>query len=194
MPSPTSPHRKQSFFVSLRPCLLPRVRPLQSCGGSTAIFECFSETDPVHVLRHGFDVARLEKDAVPFDEMRLACSQSMCVDLQNTGVHFNQCWREKMLQCKSEEVCVILIVAKERWHTYQSENLKKEKTFELDCFPTVLCAADRYLQSGHTGSREKSMACARRSLISLLTRTHQERFSHFSHTFSFISFINNHIW
>lgn len=45
-------------------------------------------------LQRGFDVARLEKDAVPFDEMRLACSQSMCVDLQNTGVHSNQCWRE----------------------------------------------------------------------------------------------------
>lgn len=137
-------------------------------------------------LQRGFDVARLEKDAVPFDEMRLACSQSMCVDLQNTGVHSNQCWREKILQCKSEEVCIILIGAKERWVTYQPENLK-EKTFELDCFPTVLGTADRHLQRGHTGSRGKSMASACHSLISPLTRTHLERFSHFSHTLSDIS-------
>lgn len=170
--------------MSPRTCLLPRVRPLHSYGGALPFSSASWTLTLCTASQRGFDVTCLENYVAPFNEMRFTFSQSMCVDLWNTGVHSNQCWREKILRCKSEEVCVILIGAKERWVICQPQNLKGEKTFELDCFPTVLCA-DIFKEA--TRSRGKSMESTSHTSISALTRTHLERFSHLSHTLSDIS-------
>lgn len=125
-----------------------------------------------------FNVTYLGNGVAPLTEMRITFSQSVCMDLWNTGVHSNQSWREKILQCKSEEVCIILIAAKERWVICQPQNLK-EKSLKLDCFPTVPCTVERHLQKE---DREKSMVSTGHSSISALTRAHLKRLSHLCHT------------
>lgn len=137
-----------------------------------------------------FNVTYLGSGVAPLTEMRITFSQSVCMDLWNTGVHSNQSWREKILQHKSEEVCIILIAAKERWVICQPQNLK-EKSLKLDCFPTVLCTVERHLQKE---DKEKSMVSTSHSSISALTRTHLKRLSHLCHTIFYgnvIMFINS---
>lgn len=63
------------------------------------------------MLQHGLDVTGLEKDLGAIQQDWVTSSQSAHVDLQNTGVHSNQRWREKILRRGSEEACVVLIGA-----------------------------------------------------------------------------------
>lgn len=142
------PQMKVVILVRPRPCLLPRVRLLRSyCRALPFSSASWRLTLCTALLRLWCDLpgkwpCTIQRDWFTF-------SQSARVDLRNTGVHSNQRWREKILRCKSEEVCVILIGTKKDELFVSLRIWRRRKTFELDCFPTVLCAADSQLQRGH---------------------------------------------